>query len=65
MKTVISEGVSLSHHDGVRILSERKNLHEYHEKKAQEALQGECTAQRRLSEAEVEMDMKSWDRRKF
>ena len=32
-------------------------------KEGARALQGECTAQRRLSEAEVEMDGKSWERR--
>ena len=47
---------SLSQHDWERILSKRKNLHEYLEKEAARALQGECTVQRRLSEAEVEMD---------
>ena len=46
-----------------RIQSERKNLHEYLEKKAERALQGECTAQKRLSEAEVEMDRNSRERR--
>ena len=46
-----------------RIQSERKNLHEYLEKKAERALQGECTAQKRLSEAEVEMDRNSRVRR--
>ena len=45
------------------LLSERKNLHEYLEKEAERALQGECTAQKRLSEAEVEMDRKSRERR--
>ena len=46
-----------------RILSEVKNLHEYLEKKAERALLCESTAQKRLSEAEVEVDRKSWERR--
>ena len=33
------------------------------EKEAERALQGECTSQQRLSEAEVEMDRKSWERK--
>ena len=55
--------VSSSQHDWERILSERKKLHEYLEKEAERGLQGECTAQRRFPEAEVEMDRKSWERR--
>ena len=39
-----------------------KNLHEYLEKEADRALQGECTAQKRLSEREVEMDRISWEK---
>ena len=42
-----------------RFLSERQNLHNYFQREAQRALQGECVAQRRLSEAEVEMDRKN------
>ena len=39
-----------------RILSARKNLREHLEKQAERALQSECTAQNRLSEAQVKMD---------
>ena len=46
-----------------RILSERKNLHEYLDNEAERAFRGKCVAQRRLSEAEVEMDRRSWERR--
>ena len=53
------ESVSLSQHDREKILLfEWKNLHGYLEQEAARALQVECTAQRRLSEAEVEMDKK-------
>ena len=34
-------------------------------KEAERALQGGCTAQKRLSEAEMEMDRQSWEREKF
>ena len=47
-----------------RILSGRKNLHEYLDNEAERAFRGKCVAQRRLSEAEVEMDRRSWERRK-
>ena len=40
-------------------LSERRNLHAYLEKKAELAVQGECVAQKRLSEAEAEMGHKN------
>ena len=57
--------VSLSQHDRERMLSERKNLYEYLGKEAvARAPQGECSAQRRLSEAEMEMVRKSCKRRK-
>ena len=56
--------VSLSQHEQERILSERKNLHEYLEVEAERALQGEYMAQRRLSEAEVGMD-RNWERRNY
>ena len=50
-------------HDNERILSEKKNLHEYLDKEAARALPGECTAQRRSSEPEVDRDRKSSERR--
>ena len=57
--------VSLSQHEKERILSERKTLHEHFEKEGERALQGESTAQKRLSDVEVEMGRKSWERIKF
>ena len=39
----------------VHILSERRNLHAYLEKKAELAFQGDCAAQKRLSEAEMDI----------
>ena len=54
---------SLPQHDKERILFERKNLHEYLGKEAERALQGEVQLRKGLSEAEVEMDRKSWERR--
>ena len=44
-------------------LSERRNLHDYLAQKDEVAVQGECTAQRRLSEAEADMDMRNKEQR--
>ena len=44
-------------------LSERRTLHVYIEQKAELAVQRECAAQKRLSEAESEMDRRNWERR--
>ena len=55
--------VSLSQHDKARIPRDRKNSHEYLENESERALQGECAAQGKLSEAQVEMDRKSRERR--
>ena len=51
------------HSEQERFLSEKQNLYDDLERESQSALQGECMAQRRLSEAEVEMDRKSCERR--
>ena len=44
-------------------LSERRNLHVYLEQKGELAVQGERAAQRRLPEAEANMDMRNWEQR--
>ena len=44
----------------MRTLPERRIFHAFLEKKAELAFQGECIAQKRLSEAEAEMDRRSW-----
>ena len=44
-------------------LSERRNLHAYLEQKAELAVQGESATQKRLSEAEAEMDIRNWEQR--
>ena len=41
-----------------KILSERRNLHEYLEKEAERAFQGYFAAQKRLSDAQAEIDRK-------
>ena len=43
--------------ESVQSLYERRNRHVYFEQKAELAVQGECAAQKRLSEAEAEMLM--------
>ena len=45
--------------------SEKRNLRAYLEKKAGLAFQGECAAQRRLPEAEADMDSKKLGTNKF
>ena len=54
------DSVQLSQMEKDRILSEQKNLHEFLEKKADRAFQGEFAAQTRLSEAQAELDRKEW-----
>ena len=49
----LSRGKRVRNLESVQTLSERRNLHVYLEQKAQSAVQGECAAQRRLSEAEA------------
>ena len=58
-----SESVKLSPTGKYRILPERKSLHEDLEKEAERTVQGECAAQKRLSEAQVEVDRGEWERR--
>ena len=48
---------------GLERLSDRQNLHVYLEQKADLGVQGECAAQRRLSEAEADMSMIHWEQR--
>ena len=47
----------------MQTLPERRNLHDYLEQKAELAVQGECAAQRRFSEAEADMDIRNWEQR--
>ena len=49
--------------ESVQTLSERRNLHVYLEQKAEFPVQGECAAQRRLSEAEADMNIRNWEQR--
>ena len=47
----------------VHSLRDRENIHKIVERKAELAVQGECEAQRRLSEAEADMDIRNWEER--
>ena len=47
----------------MQTLSERRNLHVYFEQHAELTVQGECAAQKRLSEAEAEMNMRNREQR--
>ena len=49
--------------ESAQTLSERRDLRVYLEQKAELAVQGECGAQRRLSEAEADMDTINWEQR--
>ena len=44
--------------ESVQTLSERRHLHVYLEQKSELTDQGECAAQKRLSEAEADMDIR-------
>ena len=46
--------------ESAQTLSERRHHHAYLEQKAELAVQGECAAQKRLSEADAEMDIRNW-----
>ena len=46
-------------------MSKRRNLHEYLENGAEGAFRRKSVAQRRLSEGEVEMDRRGWERRNY
>ena len=54
---------SVSSQEQEKFLSVRENLHDYLERETRRALQGECTAQRQLSEAEMERDKMIWDKK--
>ena len=49
--------------ESVQTLIKRRNLHVYLEQKAVLAVQRECAAQRRQSEAETDMDIRNWEQR--
>ena len=49
--------------ESVQTLCERQILHAYLVQEAGLAVQGECAAQKRLSEAEAEMDIRNWEQR--
>ena len=48
--------------ESLQTLYERRNLHAYLEQEAELAVQGEGAAQKTLSEAEAEMDIRNWDK---
>ena len=54
---------SVSSQEQERFLYERQNIHDYLEREARRAHQGESIAQRKLSEAEMERDGMIWDKR--
>ena len=46
-----------------KVLSEQRSLHEYLDKEAERAFQGDFAAQTRFSEAQAELDRREWERR--
>ena len=54
------EGVQDSRMEKERILSGQKSFHEFLEKEADQAFQGECAVQTKLSEAQSELDSREW-----
>ena len=49
--------------ESAQTLSEWRNLHAYFEQEVELAVQGKGVAQKKLSEAEAEMDKRNWDQR--
>ena len=47
----------------MRTWSERQNLNDYLERKAESAVRGDYAVQNRLSEAEAEMEIRSWEQK--
>ena len=47
----------------VQTMSERQILHAHLEQKTDLAVRGECVAQKRLSEAKAEMNIRNWEQR--
>ena len=60
---MLSRGKRDRDKDSAKSQSERHSLHVYLEQKAELAVHGECSAQRRLSEAEADMDVREWEKR--
>ena len=54
------ESVQDSLRERERFLSEQRDIHDFPEKKADRAFQGECAAQTRLSEVQFELDRREW-----
>ena len=44
-------------------MRDRQNLHEFLERQAHTAIQGELNSQRKLTEAETGTEVKEWERR--
>ena len=57
------ESVQFFELENEKILPDQRSLHEYLEKEAERAYQGEFAAQKRLSEAQAEMDRRKVERR--
>ena len=55
-----SGSVHGSHLSRDKILSGQRDLHNFFEKKADQAFQGDCAAQTKLSEAQSELDRREW-----
>ena len=49
--------------DSVSTMSDKQNLHEYLERKAESAVRGEIAAHKRLCEAEAGMEMRRWEQK--
>ena len=63
----VEESVSREKRDrdlkSVRTPSRRQKLHHYLERKAESAARGENAAQKRPSEAEADMEIRSWEQK--
>ena len=59
----LSRGKRDRYLESAQTLSEWRNLHAYFEQEVELAVQGNGVAQKRLSEAEAEMDKRNWEQR--
>ena len=50
--------------NSAKTLSDRRNLHQFLDWKAESAVQGEVEAQKRLSEAEADLEIRRWKQNK-
>ena len=49
--------------NSVQTMSDRQSLHEFLQRKAESSVRGESAAQKRLSEAEADLEIRRWEQK--